>query len=162
MTSQPPNWRWREPYHDDNTGWISFGAFLIIAAVIYLITPGIAQAIETFLRSFQLVEIFDNFWLPVPSGSHPMVYTTAERFCYAFGVVQIGILGLRFARGSSVHGKAETASSVVFWLGFGYILRLLSEGTLLWLSFLGAFVILVGISIVVRALILILVRHPRP
>jgi hypothetical protein len=135
MTSQPPVRLWRAAYRDDDTGWISFGAFLIIVSVIYLITPDIARQIEAFLLDFQLVQIFPNFWFPLPSSNHPLLYTAAEQFCYIFGVVQIGILGVRFARRSSIHGKADTFSSVVFWLGAGYILSLLSRGVLLPISF---------------------------
>lgn len=162
MASQPAARRWRDRDRDDDTGWISFGAFLIIAAVIYLITPNIVQELETFVRDFRLTEVFHNFWWFEPTASHPVIYRAAEKFCYAFGVVQIGILGLRFARGSSIHGKAETSSSVVFWLGLGYVLGLLSQGTLTWFLFLGAFVILVGVSIIVRAIILILAPRPPP
>jgi hypothetical protein len=155
MASQATVRRWRDPYRHDDTGWISFGAFLIIVAAIYLTTPNIAYEVRAFLQDFQLVEIFPNFWWALPSSNHPVLYAAVERFCYVFGVVQIGILGLRFARGSSIRGKAQTFSSVVFWLGAGYIVSLLSQGILVPLSFLGAFVIVVGISILARALILV-------
>jgi len=146
----------------DETGWISFGTFLILVAVIYLTTPNIVQEVENFILDFSLVQVFDNFWWPIPANSHPVLYTAAQRFCYAFGLVQLGILGLRFARKSSVHGKAETFSSVLFWLGAGYVLGMLSEGALSWLSFIGALIIVVGISIVARALVLMLApRRPR-
>ena len=145
---------WRDDDRGDETGWISFGAFLIIVAIIYLTTPNIVREVEAFLRDFQLAEVFQNFWWFVPSTSHPVVYGAAERFCYIFGVAQIGILGLRFATRSSIHGKAETFSSVVFWLGAGYVVGLLSQGVFSWLSFIAALIILIGISIVVRSLVL--------
>jgi hypothetical protein len=148
--------QWRDPYHRDDTGWISFGAFLIIVAVIYLTTPNIANEVKAFVRDFQLVQVFENFWWFVPRTSHPALYAAAERFCYAFGLVQVGILGLRLAKRSSIHAKAQTVSSIVFWLGAGYVFGMLSQGVLLWLSFIAALIILIGISIVVRALVLIL------
>lgn len=153
MSSDMPA-RWsRDTYRRDDAGWISFGAFLIIAAVIYLMTPNIGNEVRTFIRDFQLVQIFQNFWWFVPSTNHPVLYAAAERFCYAFGLVQIGVLGLRFAKGSSIHGKAETFSGVVFWLGAAYVLSLLSQGALTWLSFIAGLIIVIGISIVVRALV---------
>lgn len=161
MTSETGT-RWsRESYRADDTGWISFGAFLIIGAVIYITTPNIAAEIEAFFRDFELVrvQIFQDITWFVPAHNHPVLYGAVERFCYIFGLVQIGILILRFARGSSVHGKADTLSSIVFWVGLGYLLSLLSGEVLSWLSFLGAFVVLVGISIVAKELILILVPH---
>ena len=163
MSSEPPVRRLRDRYREDDTGWISFGAFLIIAAVIYLITPNIVEEVEAFVRDFRLVEVFPNFWWFVPSTNHPVLYNAATQFCYAFGVVQIGVLGLRFARRSSIHGKAETVSSVIFWLGTGYLLTLFSQGVFSsWLSFIGAFIILVGISIVVRALVMALAHRGPP
>jgi hypothetical protein len=156
VSSEPLARQWRDPYRRDDTGLISFGAFLIILAVIYLTTPNIASEVNAFLRDFQLVRVFENFWWLVPRTSHPVLYVAAERFCYAFGLAQVGILGLRLAKRSSIHGIAETVSSVVFWLGAGYVLGLLSQGMLLWLSFIAASIILIGISVVVRALILIL------
>lgn len=158
MASQPAV-RPRRHYRDEDTGWISFGAFLIIVAVIYLITPNIVHEVNEFIRDFRLVQVFQNFWMFLPSSSHPVVYAAAQEFCYAFGLVQIGILGLRFAIGSSIHGKAETFGSVVFWLGAGYIIGLLTQGVLSPVSFLGAFVILVGVSIVARALLVVSVPH---
>ena len=147
-------------YHREDTGWISFGAFLIIIAVIYLKTPGLLSEAKAFVTDFRLVELFQNFRWFVPSSNHPVLYYAAEQFCYAFGLVQILVLGLDFARRSSTHRKAETFSSIVFWLGAGYILSLLSQGALTWLSFIAGLVILVGISIVARALVLVFARRP--
>lgn len=161
MSSEAPAGWSRGYYRRDDTGWISFGAFLILIAIIYLTTPNIVGEVWDFILDFKLVQVFPNFWWPVPSNSHPVLYAAAERFCYAFGLVELGILGLRFAKRSSIHGKAETFSSVVFWLGAGYVVGMLSQGAISWLSFLGALIIVVGVSIVARALILMFApRHP--
>ena len=128
----PSRQSWNE-YRRDDTGWISFGAFLIIIAVIYLRTPGLLSEAKAFVSDFRQVELFQNFWWFVPSSNHPVLYTAAEQFCYAFGLVQILVLGFEFARRSSTHRKAGTFSSIVFWLGAGYILSQLSQGVLTWL-----------------------------
>ena len=159
MGSETPRRQSRNEYHRDDTGWISFGAFLIIVAVIYLRTPSLLPEAKAFVSDFRLVELFQNFWWFVPSGNHPVLYDAAEQFSYAFGLVQILVLGLEFARRSSTHRKAETFSSIVFWLGAGYILGLLSQGVLTWLSLIAGLIILVGISIVARALVLVFARH---
>jgi hypothetical protein len=144
--------------HDD-TGWISFGAFLIIIAVIYLTTPGIVPELKAFLLDFKMLQNPQGFWWPMPSTSHPVVYNAAERFCFYFGAVQVGVLALRFALRSSIRGKAETVSGIVFWLGSGYSLSLLSQGTLSWFEYVGVWIVVVGVSIAVRGLALILVRR---
>lgn len=159
MSSETHARRSWETYRGDDTGWISFGAFLIILAVIYLTTPNIGQEIKSFVLDFQLVKVFENFWWFEPVHAHPVLYTAAEHFCYAFGVVQLGILGLRFAKGSSIHGKAQTFSGIISWLGAGFLLSLLIQETLAWSSFIAGLVILVGISILARALVVGL--HPR-
>jgi hypothetical protein len=160
MSSETQSRRSWDDYRRDDTGWISFGAFLIIIAVIYLRTPNLVQEVKAFVSDFHLVEVFQNFWWYVPSTNHPALYVAAEQFCYAFGLVQIVLLGLKFAKGSSTHGKAETVSSIVFWLGAGYILGLLSQGVLSWLPFIAGLIVLIGISIVARALVLVFApRH---
>jgi len=160
MGSETPSRRSWDDYHRDDTGWILLGAFLIIIAVIYLRTPNLVQEVKAFVSDFHLVAVFQNFWWYMPSTNHPALYAAAEQFCYAFGLVHIVILGLKFAKGSSTHGKAETISSIVFWLGAGYVLGLLSQGVLSWLPFVAGFIILIGISIVARALVFVFTpRH---
>ena len=160
MSFETPRRRSWDDYHRDDTGWISFGAFLIIIAVIYLRTPNLVHEARVFVSDFRLVELFQNFWWWVPSTNHPALYAAAGQFCYAFGLVQVVILGLKIAKRSSVHRKAETFSGIVFWLGAGYILGLLSQGVLLWLPFIAGSIILIGISIVARALVLVFApRH---
>jgi hypothetical protein len=144
----------------DEIGWISFGAFLIILGAIYLRTPNLIHEVRLFFSDFRLVEVFKNFWWFAPSTGHPVLYTAAGQFCYAFGLVQLGILGLRFAKGSSMHGRAETLSSAVFWLGAGFLLSQLSQGILSWLSFIAALVVLIGVSIIVSAVVLVFARPP--
>ena len=157
----PRTQSWSEYRHRDETGWISFGAFLIIIAVIYLRTPGLLSEAKAFVGDFHLVQLFQNFSWFVPSSNHPVLYDAAKQFCYAFGIVQVLILGLEFARRSSTHRKAETVSSIGFWVGAGYVLSLLSQGALTWLSFIAGLIILVGISIVARALVLVFARRPQ-
>ena len=145
----------RKTYERDGTDRISFGALLIIIAIIYLTTPKILGAINTFFHDFQLVQIFDDFKWFAPSTTHPVVYGAAQKFCYLFGVVQIGILALKFAKRALIQAKAETASGIVFWFGLGYILGLLEQAGLSWASFLAYLIILVGASIIMRSVILL-------
>ena len=159
MSSRTTNQRSWDDYRRDDTGWISFGAFLIIIAVIYLRTPGLVSEVNAFVRDFTLVQVFQNVYWFVPSTNNPLLYTAAEQFCYAFGLVHIAILGLEIAKGSSTRRKGRTSSSIVFWLGTGYILSLLSQGALSWLSFIASLVILIGVSIVVRAMVQVFARH---
>jgi hypothetical protein len=150
----------RRHRRDDPARGISSGAFLILLAVFYLVSPSLLGEAVAFIHDFKLVQISQNFWWLEPSTNHPVLYSAAAQFCYVFALVHVAILILRFARASPTRGKAKTLSDIIFWLGAGYVFGILSSGTLAWLSFLGATIVLLGISIVVRSTILLFAfRH---
>ncbi len=150
--------------HDDLTEGIAFGAFLILIALIYLTTPSLLSEVESFLHDIKPVQITQNFWLLEPSTNHPVLYNAVQQFCYLFGVVQVIILAVKFAKKDSVRQKARTFSDIIFWVGAGYVFGTLSDGALVWVPFIGALVVLVGLSILVRSTILLVdsTRHRSP
>jgi hypothetical protein len=151
----------RRHRQDDYAGAISFGAFLILVAVFYLTIPSLLSEARSFIHDFRPVEISQNFWWLEPSTNHPVLYNTAAQFCYLLGLVQFVVLALLFTKKSSVRRKARTFSDIIFWLGAGYVFSILSNGMLAWMPFLGALIVLVGISIVIRSTILLFVfKHP--
>lgn len=151
----------RRHRQDDYAGAISFGAFLILLAVFYLTIPNLLGEGRAFIRDFNLVQISENFWWLEPSTNHPVLYNAAAQFCCLFGLVQVVVLALLFAKKSSVRRKARTFSDIIFWLGAGYVFGILSNGTLAWSPFLGALIVLAGASIVARSTILLFAfRHP--
>jgi hypothetical protein len=131
-------------------------ASFMIVGVIYLGTPDLVPEVRAFVSDFHLVEVLQNVWWYVPATINPVVLAATQEFCYAFGLVLIAVLGLKFAKRLS--RRTETFLSMMFWLGAGYIVGLLSSGVLSWFSFLASLVIWTGVSIVGRALIL--VRRP--
>ena len=142
---------------DDYSGAISFGVFLILLAVFYLATPSLLGEGRAFVQDFKPVQISQNFWWLEPSTNHPLLYNAAAQFCYAFGLVHVAVLALLLVKKSSARQRARTFSDIIFWLGMGYMFGILSSGTFPWISFVGAFIILVGISIVIRSTILLFV-----
>lgn len=145
---------------DNPAGTISFGAFLILIAIIYLTTPNLLGEASAFIHDLKPVQISQNFWLLEPSTNHPILYNAAQQFCYLFGLVQVIILGLKFTKHDSVRQEARTFSDIIFWVGSGYVFGVLSTGTLAWISFLGALVVLIGVSIIVQtAVFLVTSRH---
>lgn len=151
-------------YRESLISAISAGVFLIMIGALFIITLGLADRIVAFFQDFDLVRVFPNtaiFW-PAPSRplTHTIVYRAAERFAFAFGVFQIVILALRFAARSPVNKKAETVGNLVFWLGLGYLIRtLLLQPTIwtqitTWFVFWSAFLMLVGVTLIIRAIIL--------
>ncbi len=141
-------------------GFISFGFFLILVGFIWLNTPGLKDAVVAFFKDFHLEEAFQNVYLPAPRREwrHEVVYGAFQQFCIGYGLFQIVVLVLRFASGSSIKDKAGTISSIVFWLGLSYFAGLLLAESVGWFAFLAGFLIVVGLSIIVRGVAQILMR----
>ncbi len=159
-------------YREGIFGAISAGfVFLLIGAIIIL-TPNLIEEVLDFFRDFQWVTIPNTgIAVPAPSFSRaPHVYEdvfgAVEQFSFAVGVFQLVILALRFFAGSPWDKRAETASNFVFWIGAGYLTRtILIEATrwsavTAWFVFWSGIVMVLGLSLIVRAIILAAV-YPR-
>ncbi len=141
-------------------GFISFGFFLILVGFIWLNTPDLKNAVVAFFEDFHLEEAFQDVYLPAPRSewNHKVVYSAFQQFCIGYGIFQIVILVLRFVFSSSVSDKAGTVSSFVFWLGLAFFVGLLLAEAVGWFAFLAGFIVVVGLSLVVRGVAQILMR----
>jgi len=145
---------------------ISAGFFLLLVGILFVITPNLFQGIEDFFTGFALKSIphLTNVFVPVPEdlAKHMVVYTAAGQFSLVWGIFQIIILALRFVVGSPVSKKAETAGNVISSLGTAYLIDVLLTNTKLigpnalenWFVFWAALIMLIGVSLIVRAFIL--------
>ena len=142
---------------------IAAGFFFLLIGVIFVITPNLFQRTVDFFNDFGLERIPNTaiyFVAPARPLLHQTVYRAAEQFSYAIGFFQIIILALRLFAGSPWNKKAETTSNIVFGIGTGYLIRiLLIEPTIwtamtTWFVFWSAIIMLLGVSLVVRAIIL--------
>jgi len=141
----------------DIFGLVSFGFFLVLVGVIWIITPNLSEEVRNFFEDFKLKEeVFPNVLLPAPQSPHPVVYTAIARFCFVFGLFQIFILVLRFVFREPVDKLAGTFSGMVFWLGAGFVANMLSAATIKWFAFLGWIIVLIGLSLVIRSLVVLL------
>lgn len=150
---------WRER---DWLGIASLGFFLVLVGVIWLITPNPFDEFVAFVKDFHLEDITENLSLPAPASSHPVIYTAVARFCLAFGVFHIIVLGLRIVFKESLDRKSGTVSSVVFWLGASYFLSALAAENIGWFAFLAGLIMVVGLMIVVSSLIKLLFLKYKP
>lgn len=142
-------------------GLVEFGFFLILIGTILLVTPNISTRIENFIKDFKTREVYSGIFLPAPVSNHPTAYNTVMYFCFAFGILEIVILVLRFAQKSSIDRKAGTLSGIVFLLGAGILANtLVTGGSEFWFFFLGGLVVLIGLVIMVRALVTMFYRSP--
>ena len=150
-------WHERRDEKRDMLGFASFGFFLLLIGVILLIMPNLLEEVRDFFEDFKLEEeVFPNVFLPVPASSHPVVYTAVARFCLVFGLFQIFILVLRFVFREHVDKIAGTFSGMILWLGAGFVANMLSAETIKWFVFLGWIIVLIGLSLVIRSLVVLL------
>lgn len=155
---------------------VSFGFFFLLVGAIFVITPSLFDKVQAFFNNFTTTEAIPHLpdvFVPVPASpaAHTVVYTAAWQFSIVWSIFQIMILAFRFVVGSPLRKKAETAGNVVFWLGATYLIGTLLTSTLLtgsralenWFVFWAAIIMLIGLSIIVRAIILAtgLAFHPR-
>jgi len=143
-------------------GWLSFGAFLVIVGAIFLITPNLTVKIEDFFRDFELEQIRENFYFPTPQNPHPTLYESLAIFCFAYGTYQFLLLILKFALKAEPTKKSETLTSIIFWPATGFVLLMLKDGTIEWLTFIATLVILAAIAIIIRSAAHIIFRKHSP
>lgn len=144
---------------------VSTGFFFILLGTIFALTPNLFDKVLAFFRDFEIVNVpnFGDIIFPAPASpaAHTTVYLAARRFSFIWGLFQIGMLLLRVFAGSPLSKKAETTSNIVFWLGASFLINrfLTKTATLtLWFAFWAAIIILLGVSLIVRAFILAIAR----
>ena len=140
-------------------GLLSFGFFIMLFALFFVIVPDYYTEVMDFFQSFELQNVFNNVLLPAPQGQHRVVYETVMQFCIVFGLFQFAILGLRFYFQSPINKMAETSSNIVIWLGAAYMFSLLLAHALEapeWFRFLGGVVAVFGLSLIIRSIIVLL------
>jgi len=159
LTESPKVFRLR--YREGLFSAISAGCFLLLIGVIFIITPDLFSKIEAFVRNFEMMSIphVENVFLPAPAtpAVHSVVYKALWEFSLVWGFFEIFILAFRFVAGSPFGKKAETAANMVFWFGTAYLIStFLNETTTIekWFAFWAAIIMLIGVSLIVRAIIL--------
>ncbi|TET56167.1 hypothetical protein E3J51_05380 [Candidatus Bathyarchaeota archaeon] len=145
-------------------GLLSFGFFIMLFALFFVIVPDYGNKVLDFFKSFQLEEILNNIRiLPYPTGSHPEIYQAAMQFCLVFGLFQFFVLALRCYVKSSITKISETISNIVLWLGASYVFNLLlTEGTSWWVNFIGGIIAVLGFSLIARSLIILMFWRRKP
>jgi len=147
---------------------ISAGFFFVVVGAIFLTTPNLFDKILNFFEDFEIVSVpnVSNVTLPAPAlpFTHRVVYGVVEQFCLVWGLFQIVILALRFVARSPWKKKAESGSNIVFWLGASFLIRTfllemtrlrLITGMTRWFVFWSAIIMLIGVSLIVKAMILV-------
>jgi len=138
----------------------SIGFLLILLGAIFASTPNLYNDIIAFFKDFEIVEVRNTqIYLPAPAHpqTHLTVYSAAGTFCLTWGIYEIAILITRFLIRSPTNKKAETLSNIIFWLGASYLIKEnldITTTTTGWFTFWTLIITLLGISLIVRGLIL--------
>lgn len=140
---------------------ISVGAVLILIGTIYVATlpTSLWEIIGDFFSSFHIVEVGNGISLPAPlmPSNHAVLYNAAFQFCIGIAILQIVLLALRLLWRSPIDKTAETAGNLVYWFGASYLVpTFLNSATTVttWFAFWAAIIIVVGISMIARAVVL--------
>ena len=134
---------------------VGAGAFLVLVGSMFIIHPNLIDQIGNFFNDFKLVNVAgqSNIMLPAPASValHVDVYSAAFQFSIAWGVFLVAMLVVRFALNSPTRKKAENISDIIFWFGAAYLNQTWLINNAEWFEFWVMIVILLGISLIVRA-----------
>jgi hypothetical protein len=137
---------------------ISAGFFFVLIGAIFITTPNLMNEIIDFFSNWRLVSVpnVSGLRLPAPASpaAHVVVYTAVRQYSFVWGLWQIVILALRFVFRSPAGKKAETVSNLVFSVGAGFLLSMFLIDTTRWFVFWAAIIMLLGLSLIVRAVVL--------
>ena len=149
--------------HDRRENWLgllSFGFFIMLFALFFVIVPDYGSIAVDFLNDFiKPKEVTPGLFLPAPGNNSEVnetVYGAVMYFCIVFGLFQFSILAFRLYFRSAVRKIAETFSNIIFWLGSAYAFYLLWSEAVEWFPFIGGMIAVGGFSIIVRSLVTLL------
>ena len=166
--SRFPDRRWPE---EGAIAAVSAGLFFVLIGVIVVINLNLWTAIKDFGNDFTTANVGNSsIQLPIPGtpAAHTQVYSVAFQFALGIAILQIIILAMRLTMGSGIRRKAETVGSLVFWFGAAFLLNNLadmkstlaiSQQQTMWFQFWAAIIMLIGFSLIARAVILLAVKQ---
>jgi len=140
---------------------ISVGFFILLVGSLFVINPNLFDKTLDFFKDFDTVNVPNTdvtFFAPEFPNRHSLVYQSAGQFSIALGVFQIVILALRFVIPSSWGKRSETVGNLVFWVGAGFLIQLFLIENTQWFVFWSTIIILVGVSMIARAIVMAVAR----
>jgi hypothetical protein len=135
---------------------ISVGFFFVLIGVLLATTPNLFGNFLDFVKSFDLVDVPNTDIIlpgPVSPSSHIVLYQAVQLLSFALLAFQIVMLVLRFLAKSSWGKKAEVVGNLVFWLGAIFLIQNFLIETTQWFVFWSLLIIIIGISMISRAMV---------
>jgi hypothetical protein len=143
------------------------GFFLILVGTLFVATPNLLDSVVKFLSTFKVVQVGStNIQIPAPQHLSDNigkdVYLAARDFSLIWGVFLIAMLGARFLLDSPLRRNAENFGDIVFWLGATYLIQTFLVAPIQtsvvdvtkWFEFWAAVIMLIGVSLIARAIFL--------
>jgi hypothetical protein len=143
---------------------VAVGAVFILIGIVFVATPNLINDAGEFFSDFTTLQVpSTSIQLPAPAhpASHAQLYGAVAQFTLGISILQILMLALRLVLGSPIRRTAETVGNLVFWFGATYlIITLLNDATTVetWFMFWAAILVVLGVSMIARALALFVGR----
>jgi hypothetical protein len=157
-----PSEVYRQKSRENFIGIFSVGVFLILLGMIFVVTPDFFNKVISFFKDFGLVQVPNiSLGIPLPApnnpANHTAIYSTASWFSFGWGIFLVALLVVRVLAHSPLQKKAENTSDIFFWLTNGFLIgNYLNNATttVMWFTYWTLIIILLGVSLIIRAIIL--------
>jgi uncharacterized protein YjeT (DUF2065 family) len=146
---------------------VAVGFVFILIGIIYITTQGLWSSMVNFFSNITTTVVPNTgIHLPLPANpnAHTVFYEALFRFAVGIGILQIIFFPLKIALRSPVSRAAETFGNLVFWFGAAYLVyTYLNETTTVnsWFIFWAGILIFSGLSLIGRAVIVLVRRAMR-
>jgi hypothetical protein len=149
--------------HDGVLGAVSAGFFFLLLGLLFFTIPELFARTIDFIAHFTTTQVpHTSIYLPYPQASQPAqstVYSAAEQFGLIWAVFLLAILVARIIMRVPLRRQADNLGDVVFWFGTAYLIQtFLIETPLRWFEFWAGIIIFIGLSLIVRAIYLAVLR----
>lgn len=156
---------------------VSVGFFLLLIGLLFIIRPNLYSETVAFFNNSNVTSSVPNTQIHVPAPgtnstareANLAVYSAVQLFSLAWGIFLIALLVMRFAFDSTWRRKAQNISDIVFWFGAVYLIQtwLIDPANSLpyltnaqpWFEFWSMIIVLIGASLIVRAICLAAYRR---
>ena len=148
-------------YREGMLSAISVGFFFILAGTIFITTPDLPEKVVDFFQpqNFEVIRVSNTqVYLPAPKtpSAYVTIYQAVGLFSLLWAFFEIAMLIVRISAGAPPRRKVDGASNVAFWFGAYYLIGVFLDETVTttrWFAFWAAIVVLIGVTLLIRAVI---------
>ena len=146
---------------------VSVGVVFILFGIVFVLAQpsSLWDSILAFFTDFTWQSV-PGMVISLPAPAHPaahaVLYTAAFQFCIGLGILQVILLALRLMLQSPIGKTAETVGNLVYWFGAAYLITTYlgdAPNITQWFMFWAAILIMLGLSLIARALVLLTKRR---